>query len=109
MKSVPFVRSMKFTESSQHHSPKQNGVEERKNRTIVQMARSLMEARGVPKQFWEEAVATTVYILNISPTKADLNQTPFEAWKGHKPKVSHLRIFGCVAYALVNTYRSKLD
>lgn len=91
------------------YSPLQNGIAERKNRTIVEMGRSMMKARGVPKQFWGEAVATTVYLLNISPTKAVLNQTPFEAWKGYKPKVSHLRIFGCVSYALVNSYRLKLD
>ena len=51
-----------------------------------------------------------MYLLNISPTKAALNQTPYEAWKGTKPLVSHLRIFGCIAYVLVNfRTRQKLD
>lgn len=90
------------------YTPQQNGVAERKNRTIVEMGRSMLNARNVPKEFWAEAVATAVYILNISPTKAVYDQTPYEAWKGRKPKVSHLRIFGCIAYALVNS-RSKLD
>ena len=55
-------------------------------------------------------MATLVYFLNISPMKAVLNQTPYEAWKGTKPLVSHLRIFRSIAYALVNsqTYQ-KLD
>jgi len=49
-------------------------------------------------------------MLNISPTKAVLNQTPYEAWRGNKPKVSHLRVFGCIAYSLVNSQaRYKLD
>lgn len=91
-------------------TPQQNGVAERKNRTVVEMARSMMTTSNLPKQLWAEAVATAVYLRNISPTKADMNQTPYEAWKGRKPKVSHLKIFGCIAYVL-DTYssRCKLD
>lgn len=92
------------------YTPEQNGVAERKNRTVVEMGKSMMQARGVLKCFLAEAVATAVYVLNISPTKAVLNQTPYEAWRGNKPKVSHLRVFGCIAYALVNAQaRRKLD
>ena len=70
----------------------------------------MMEGRGVLKCFWAEAVATAVYLLNISPTKAVFNRTPYEAWRGNKPKVSQLRVFGCIAYALVNSQaRRKLD
>jgi len=70
----------------------------------------MMNVVGLPKKIWAEAVATAVYILNISPTKAVLNQTPYEAWKGRKPRVSHLKIFGCIAYALDNSHsRRKLD
>lgn len=89
-------------------TPQQNGVAERKNRTVVEMARSMLKAKGLSDEFWGEAVATAVYILNISPTRAVMNRTPYEAWTGKKPKVSHLKVFGCIAYALVNT-RSKLD
>ncbi|KAJ9542648.1 hypothetical protein OSB04_029154 [Centaurea solstitialis] len=74
------------------------------------MGRSMMTASKLPKEFWAEGVATAVYLLNISPTKAVMNRTPYEAWKGRKPRVSHLRIFGCIAYALVTSpSRSKLD
>ena len=72
----------------------QNGVAEQKNRTVVEMARSMMVASGVFKEFWVEGVATTLYLLNISPTKAVRNQTSYEAWKGKKPRVSHLKFFG---------------
>ena len=72
------------------------------------MVKSLLKAKGLPNQFWGEAVATTLYLLNISPTKAVLYQTPYEAWMGKKPRVSHLKVLGCIAYALVN-FRSKLD
>lgn len=74
------------------------------------MARSLLKGNSLPNQFWAKAVATSVYLLNISPTKAVLNQTPFEAWKGTKPLVSHLRSFGYIAYALANSQNhQKLD
>ena len=56
--------------------PEQNGVAERKNRTVVEMGRSMMEGRGVLKCFWAEAVATAVYLLNISPTKAVFLEEP---------------------------------
>ena len=86
----------------------QKGVAERKNRIVVEMARSMIKARGVPNRFWCEAVATAVYILNVSPTKAFMNMTPLEAWRRKKLSVSHLRIFGCTTYALVDL-RTKLD
>ena len=53
---------------------------------------------------------TVVYLRNRSSTKAVPNMTPFEAWYGHKPDVSHLRVFGCISYAHIEREdRSKLD
>ncbi|XP_022849751.1 uncharacterized protein LOC111371808 [Olea europaea var. sylvestris] len=60
-------------------TPQQNGVAERKNRTIVEMARSMLKGKGLPNLYWAEAVNTAVYILNRSPTKAVRNKTPYEA------------------------------
>ena len=92
------------------YTPEQNGVAKRKNRTVVEMARSLMNAASLSKRFWAEAVATAVYILNISPTKAVVNRTPYEAWMSRKPRVSHLKVFGCIAYTLDKSpSRRKLD
>ncbi|KAJ8649369.1 hypothetical protein MRB53_002392 [Persea americana] len=69
---------------------------------------SLGGTKGLPDSFWSEAVATAVYVLNISPTRAVQDVTRFEAWRGKKPRVGHLRVFGCIAYALVNL-RTKLE
>ena len=92
------------------YTPEQNGVAERKNRTVVEMARSMLKAKHLPNSLWAEAVATAVFLLNLSPTKAVQNRTPYEAWGGTKPTVSHLKVFGCVAYALVSSqHRRKLD
>lgn len=91
------------------YTPEQNGVVERKNHTVVEMARSLLKAKGLPNEYWPEAVTTAVYLLNISPTRAVPNQTPYEAWTGTRPWVSHLRVFGCIAYTLIDSQnRQKL-
>src|SRR3954464_4895859 len=73
------------------------------------MARALLRQRGMPTVFWGEAVLTAVYILNRSPTKALDDKTPYEAWHGRKPAVSHLRVFGCLAFAKELGHIGKLD
>ena len=89
------------------YSPQQNGVSERKNRTIVEMARSMLKGKNLPKVFWAEAVSCAVYILNRCPTRSVLNMTPEEAWSSFKPDVEGLRVFGCVAYAHVPAEKRK--
>jgi hypothetical protein len=59
--------------------------------------------------FWGEAVVTAVYILNRSPTKALNGMTPYEAWHGRKPAVSHLRVFGCLSFTKELGHIGKLD
>ena len=53
----------------------------------------------LPHSFWAEAVSTAVYLKNQSSTKALKDMTPFEAWTKEKPRIEHLRVFGCDAYA----------
>ena len=92
------------------YTPQQNGVAERKNRTIVEMAKCLMFEKKIPLGFWAEAVNTSVYILNRFPTKALSKKTPFEAYSGRKPGIKHLKVFGSLCYAYVpNQQRQKLD
>ncbi|CAH9060927.1 unnamed protein product, partial [Cuscuta europaea] len=64
----------------------------------MEMARSMLAEKGMPKTFWAEAVYTSVYILNRCPTKAVLNKTPIEAWSGQKPSAKHLKVFGSICY-----------
>ncbi|KAI5336037.1 hypothetical protein L3X38_026171 [Prunus dulcis] len=72
------------------YTPQQNGVVERKNRTIMNMVRSMLAKKKIPKLFWPEAVNWTVHVLNRSPTFAMKNKTPEEAWSGYKPYVDHV-------------------
>lgn len=83
------------------YSPQQNGVVERRNQTVMGMARSMMKTMKVPAEFWGEAVTTAVYILNRSQTKSVEGMTPYEAWYKHKPSVHHLRTFGCLVHVKV--------
>lgn len=83
------------------YSPQQNGVVERRNQTVVAMARSLLKSQGMPGLFWGEAVTTAVYLLNRSPTKSVVGKTAYEAWREKKPSVEHLRTFGCTAHVKV--------
>lgn len=72
---------------------------ERRNQSVVEMARCLLKLMKVPRKFWGEVVRVAVYLLNWSPTKSLDGKTPFEAWFGRKPGVRHMRTFVCVAYA----------
>jgi len=69
------------------YTPQQNGVAERKNRTIMNMVRSLLLNKKMPKMFWPEAVNWSVHILNRGPTLAVKNMTLEEAWSVLKPAV----------------------
>ena len=66
------------------YTPQQNGIAERKNRTIMEMARSMMKAKHLPNEYWVEVVACTVYMLNRSPTKSVKDKVPQEAWSNKK-------------------------
>jgi len=76
-----------------------NGVAERLNRTLVETAHSMLLDAKLSKEFWAEAVQTAVYLKNRSPSRSLRGMTPHEAWFGEKPKVKHLRVFGCDAFA----------
>jgi transposase InsO family protein len=92
------------------YTPQQNGVSERKNQTVMEMAKSMLFEKGLPKAFWPEAVNTAVYLMNRCPTKAIWKKTPFEAWSGRTPSVNHLKVFGCVCYAQIpKQKRTKLE
>eukprot|EP00253_Pinus_taeda_P007140 PITA_07140 len=76
----------------------------------MERARSTLSGVGLGQEFWVEAVDTTCYLVNRSPSSALEDKTPQEVWTGKKPSLSHLRVFGCDAYAHVpKVKRTKLD
>jgi len=92
------------------NTPQQNGVAERKNRTLVECARSMIKGKNLSNGFWAEAISTAVYLKNRSPTRYLSFMTPFQALYDSKPAVHHLRVFGSKAFAHIpKENRRKLD
>ncbi len=85
------------TEMSAAYTPQQNGVAERANRTLKEKARTLLLGVNADMSLWNEAVQTAAYLHNVTPV-AGKNKTPFEEFHGHKPDLSRLRKWGCLAY-----------
>ncbi|RVX03812.1 Retrovirus-related Pol polyprotein from transposon TNT 1-94 [Vitis vinifera] len=79
-------------------TPSQNGVAERRNRTLKDMVRSMISHSTLPESLWGEAIKTVVYILNRVPSKA-VAKTPYELWTSKKPSIKHLHVWGCLAEA----------
>lgn len=84
------------------HTPHQNGIVERLNRTIGESTRTMLHAAALPDRFWPLACQTAVYLNNRLPSKATGNATPYQLWHGKRPHIGHIRTFGCLAYALVH-------
>ena len=80
------------------YNPQQNGVAERKNRSIIEATKEMIHDQGLPMHLWAEASSTAVYVKNRSPHKILGNKTFEEVFTGKNPKVSHLRIFGCPVF-----------
>jgi len=92
------------------YTPQQNGVSERRNQTLMEMARCLLYEKKMPLKFWAEAVKTASYLLNRMTTRVLGAKTPYEIWYGFKPNVDHLKVFGSPCYVLQpEVKRRKLD
>ena len=78
-------------------TPQHNGVSERRNKTLLDMVRSMMNRCTLHLYFWGYALKTAARILNMAPTKK-VDKTPYEIWHGRVPSLSYLRIWGCEAY-----------
>ena len=83
-------------ETSTAYTPQQNGVAERKNRTLIEMVNAMLTNSGLSKGFWGEALLTACHILNRVPNKKR-KITPYELWKKRKHNLSYLRVWGCRA------------
>ncbi|KAK1605662.1 hypothetical protein QYE76_029335 [Lolium multiflorum] len=78
-------------------TPQRNGVSERRNRTLLDMVRSMMSLTDLPLSFWSYALETAAFTLNRAPSKS-VETTPYELWFNKKPKLSFLKVWGCEAY-----------
>ena len=81
------------------YTPQQNGVAERKNRTLKDMIKSMLNSSGLPHNLWGEALLTANFILNRIPFK-NSNKSPYELWKGKIP-YKMIKVWGCLAKVLI--------
>ena len=73
-------------------------MQEHKNIALKEMATCMMEAKDLNPNIWDVAINCYTYVQNISPHKSFEGKNQFEAWSGHKPNVSHFRVFGSKAW-----------
>ena len=78
-------------------TPQWNGVSERRNRTLLDMVRSMMSQTDLPLSFWGYSLETAAFTLNLLPSKS-VEKTPYEIWTGKRPTLSFLKIWGCEVY-----------
>ncbi len=101
-------------EFSSPYAPQQNGVVERKNRTLIEMARTMLDEYKTSPKFWAEAVNTACHSINRIYLHPLLKKTPYELLTNSKPNISYFRVFGCKCYILrkgkhLTTFEAKSD
>ncbi|GJS30724.1 retrovirus-related pol polyprotein from transposon TNT 1-94 [Tanacetum coccineum] len=92
------------------HTPQSNGVVERKNRTLQEISKTMLNEQSLPKKFWCNAVDTSTYILNRVLIRAILGKTPYKLLRGRKPTLDYFRVFGSKCFILnTKDYLTKFD
>ena len=76
-------------------TPQQNGVVKRKNKSLEELARTMLSESYLPKYFWADAVSTSCYVMNRVLIRPILKKTPY-------PNINYLRVFGCSCFVLNN-------
>lgn len=79
-------------------NPQQNGVVERKNRSLVELARSMLNETNLPKYIWADVVDTSYYVMNYVLIQSILNRTPHELYKRRNPNISYFHVLGCKCF-----------
>ncbi|KAF7761821.1 hypothetical protein Agabi119p4_9813 [Agaricus bisporus var. burnettii] len=88
-------------ETTAPYAHQQNGRAERLNRTLLEKAQAMRLHACLPDSYWEFAIRTAVHVYNRTPMRRLNWKTPTELHEGIKPKIDHLRVFGCVAYVFI--------
>ncbi|KAL0312905.1 UNVERIFIED_CONTAM: Retrovirus-related Pol polyprotein from transposon TNT 1-94 [Sesamum radiatum] len=91
-------------ETNAPYTPQQNGIAERKNRTLKKMMNAMLLSSGMPDNMWGKAVLSACYILNRVPHKK-LDISSYELWKGITPNLSYLKVWGCLAKVAYPDFR----
>ncbi|KAJ9553022.1 hypothetical protein OSB04_017067 [Centaurea solstitialis] len=99
-----FYNSLGITQTfSAARTPEQNGVVERRNRTLVEAARSMLAQSQLPQYLWAEAVNTACYTQNRSIIHRRFGKTPYHVLFGRIPNIDYFKVFGCPCFVLNET------
>jgi transposase InsO family protein len=79
-------------------TPQQNGVVERQNRTVQEMARSMMNEKNIGQTYWVEAIHTADHVLNKAHLRPQSDKTPYKMWFGRPYSIKHFKVFGSKCY-----------
>jgi hypothetical protein len=90
-------------------TPPHNGIAGRRNRFVIDCARTLMMEKNVALKYWREVVSASIHTLSCVQVKKGTNTTPFELWYGHSPNVKNFKMFGCKCYILKDNRNRKID
>jgi hypothetical protein len=93
-------------EFSDPYTPQQNGVVERKNRTLIEAARTMLDEYKTPDNFWTEAVNTACHAINRLYLHKIYKKTAYELLTGNKSKVDYFRVFGCKCFIINKKVKS---
>ena len=96
-------------ETTAPYSPAQNGIAERKNRTLFESVRAMLKENNLPKSFWAEATSTACYLQNRLPHQALNGKTPFEKLYNTAPNNGHLLPFGKIFWVHEEVGTTKLS
>jgi hypothetical protein len=100
-------------EFSATYTPQQNGVVERKNKTLITLARAMLDDYDTPERFWAEAINMTYHATNRVYLHQLLEKTPYELLVGRKPNISYFRVFSCKCFIYkkkrLDKFESKYD
>ena len=89
------------------YTPQQNGVLKRMNMSLLERARCMLSNLRLNKSFWAEAINTTCYLVNFSPSTTINFKTPIEVWYKKPVEYSMLKVFGCLTYYHINKGKLK--
>src|ERR1043165_1520349 len=105
-----FLHEMGIThEFSAPYTPRQNGVVERKNRTLIEMAQTMLVEYNTPLIWWAEAINTACHIVNRVYLHKFLKKTSYELMVGKKPNVSYFKVFGAPCWIREPHHQSKFE
>ncbi|CEM30707.1 unnamed protein product [Vitrella brassicaformis CCMP3155] len=84
------------------YTPRENGVAEPMNRTLLEKGTAILLRHGITTAFWPFAIDTAAYLRNRMPTESlSEDKTPYEMWHGRRPYLGHVRVWGCLGYVHV--------